>query len=237
LTFHLFNEKIYHMKKKKVIFLGIVIYILFFSNCQNVSQKEEKQKVATVKEKIMDLLESEGEKEDKKTPPQISEIPEINIPERKHERDTSEKTKIEKEEITSSEELTPIPEELKFVEPSEMGGEVEEIFRTIYFEYDSYEIKKENIEILKKIGDYLLQNTKVVVLIEGHCDERGTREYNLVLGEQRALSVRNFLINMGVSPKRLFTVSYGEDRPVDPAHTEQAWAKNRRCEFKIGVEK
>jgi peptidoglycan-associated lipoprotein len=223
--------------KGKIIYAGIIICILFFSNCQNVSQKGEKPKEETVKEKIMSFLGSEEEKEEKKTSPQIFEIPEINIPERRYERETSERTKTGKEEITFSEELSPIPEGLKFVEPSEIGKEIEKIFRTIYFEYDSYEIKKENIEILKKIGDYLLENTTVVVLIEGHCDERGTREYNLVLGEQRALSVRNFLINLGVSPKRLFTVSYGEDRPVDPAHNEQAWAKNRRCEFKIGVKK
>lgn len=71
------------------------------------------------------------------------------------------------------------------------------------------------------------------VLIEGHCDERGTREYNLVLGEQRALSTRRFLVGLGVSPKRLYTVSYGEDMPADPRSNEEAWAKNRRAEFKI----
>jgi peptidoglycan-associated lipoprotein len=70
-------------------------------------------------------------------------------------------------------------------------------------------------------------------MIEGHCDERGTREYNMVLGEQRALSTRRFLVSLGVSPDRLHTVSYGKDMPLDTASNEEAWAKNRRGQFKI----
>ena len=88
-------------------------------------------------------------------------------------------------------------------------------------------------ETLKVIARYLLDHPKISVIIEGHCDERGTREYNLVLGEQRALSTRRFLISLGMSPDRLHTVSYGEDKPLDPASNEEAWAKNRRAEFKI----
>jgi len=69
--------------------------------------------------------------------------------------------------------------------------------------------------------------------IEGHCDERGTIEYNLALGERRANSVKNYLVNYGIDPNRLTTISYGEERPKDPRHNEEAWAKNRRVEFVI----
>jgi len=71
-------------------------------------------------------------------------------------------------------------------------------------------------------------------VVEGHCDERGTQEYNMALGERRALAVRDYLINLGVPGQNLLTISYGEERPVDPGHNEAAWAKNRRAEFSQG---
>ena len=117
------------------------------------------------------------------------------------------------------------------------GTEFEEvdavIFEPIHFDFDKYNLKPSAQAKLQKIGRYLLDNPAKTMIIEGHCDERGTREYNLVLGEQRSLSARRFLIVMGVSPSRLFTVSYGEDQPADPVSNEGAWAKNRRCEFLI----
>jgi len=72
---------------------------------------------------------------------------------------------------------------------------------------------------------------RVSIMIEGHCDERGTEEYNLGLGDKRANSARDYLVSLGVSATRIKTISYGEERPFDPAHTEEAWAKNRRAHF------
>jgi peptidoglycan-associated lipoprotein len=72
-----------------------------------------------------------------------------------------------------------------------------------------------------------------VIQIEGHCDERGSNEYNLALGERRAVSAKLYLIRLGVKGDRLSTISYGEEMPADPGHTEEAWAKNRRCHFVI----
>ncbi|MCM8760479.1 MAG: peptidoglycan-associated lipoprotein Pal [Candidatus Omnitrophica bacterium] len=126
-----------------------------------------------------------------------------------------------------------IAEGKAFVSPSEISEEMGKIFQNIHFDFDRYDIRDDARPILNTIGKYLLDHPDIEVLIEGHCDERGTREYNLVLGEQRALSTRRFLVSLGVSPKRLYTVSYGEDRPLDPASNEEAWAKNRRAEFKI----
>jgi peptidoglycan-associated lipoprotein len=122
------------------------------------------------------------------------------------------------------------PEGKEFVEPK--GAEAL-VLKPIYFDFDRYNLLPDARKTLKEIAQYLLDNPKVLAVIEGHCDERGTDEYNLVLGEQRALSARTFLIGMGISPKRLFTVSYGKAKPADMGHNEEAWAKNRRCEFKI----
>ena len=83
-------------------------------------------------------------------------------------------------------------------------------------------ILKENAELLKKYP-------KVKIQIEGHCDERGTNEYNLALGERRANSTKNYLVSLGISPDRISTISYGEEKPLDPGHNEEAWAKNRRA--------
>ena len=79
--------------------------------------------------------------------------------------------------------------------------------------------------------EWLKANPTVRVQIEGHCDERGTEEYNLHLGERRANSVKQYLVKSGLDAARLFTISYGESRPVDPGHSEAAWAKNRRAQF------
>jgi len=233
LTFKL-NESYNLLTMRKIFILGCLItFFLILTGCQNIEKKEEKVKEESIKEKISDLITKE--EPEKKIDFGISEIPKVTpgIKEKKN----SEVEKKEYSEEIVSENLYPIPENIKFVSPSEINQEMAEIFQNIYFDYDSYDIKKEEIEILKKIGDYLIKNPEIMVLIEGHCDERGTREYNLVLGEQRALSVRNFLINLGVSSKRLFTVSYGEDKPAVLGSNESAWAKNRRCEFKIGIEK
>ncbi len=126
-----------------------------------------------------------------------------------------------------------IPEGAVLKTPAEESPEAARIFKNVNFDFDRYNIRPDAREILKIIGKYLLENPKIEVMIEGHCDERGTREYNLVLGEQRALRVRRFLVGLGVAPGRLHTVSYGEDMPLDPASNEEAWAKNRRAEFKI----
>jgi len=126
-----------------------------------------------------------------------------------------------------------IPEGKVFKTPAEISPEAAKIFKNVNFDFDRYDIRPDAREILKVIGKHLLENPKIEIMIEGHCDERGTREYNLVLGEQRALSVRRFLVGLGAAPGRLHTVSYGKDMPLDPASIEEAWAKNRRAEFKI----
>jgi peptidoglycan-associated lipoprotein len=104
---------------------------------------------------------------------------------------------------------------------------------TVYFDFDRYNIKPSEVSKVRAVVDYLKGQSSVSVLIEGHCDERGTPEYNRALGERRADSIRESLINQGVSASRVHTISYGEDKPVDPGHNEAAWGKNRRGEFVV----
>lgn len=118
-----------------------------------------------------------------------------------------------------------------FVEPSEKG--VNGIFEDIYFDYDKSNVREKDYPILNKIGDWLKDNGNVSLMIEGHCDERGSNEYNMALGEQRALSVRRYLTGLGVEADRIYTISYGEEKPADAGHTESSWAKNRRGHFLI----
>lgn len=106
-------------------------------------------------------------------------------------------------------------------------------FMTVYFDFDKYNIRGDqraaldnNAQVLKKFPD-------AVIKVEGHCDERGTVEYNLALGDKRANAVKEYLVTFGIQADRIETISYGKERPVDPGHNEEAWAKNRRAEFRV----
>jgi len=103
----------------------------------------------------------------------------------------------------------------------------------VFFAFDSQEIGEEARAVLDANADVLRSYPNWIVTIEGHCDERGTAEYNLALGERRALAARSYLVQVGVSADRLRTVSYGKEFPFDPGHDEAAWAKNRRAHFVI----
>ena len=107
------------------------------------------------------------------------------------------------------------------------------LMEDINFEFDSSAILPEAQDVLSSKAEWLRDNPGVSVTIEGHCDERGTLEYNLALGDRRAESAKAFLFNLGIEGSRLNTISYGEERPVDPASNEDAWTKNRRAHFVI----
>jgi len=104
---------------------------------------------------------------------------------------------------------------------------------TVYFEYDRFNIRASEADKVKEVAKFLKENSSHDLVIEGHCDERGTDEYNRALGERRALSVRENLISLGVSAGRITTRSFGEDQPAHPGQTEEAYALNRRAEFVV----
>ncbi|MFZ1946644.1 MAG: peptidoglycan-associated lipoprotein Pal [bacterium] len=119
------------------------------------------------------------------------------------------------------------------VTPIETSEEAEEALNDIHFAYDKYNLDDEATRTLGANGEYLLKHRNVDVLIEGHCDERGTEEYNLALGEKRAIAARDFLVRFGIDRSRISTISYGEERPADPASNEAAWSQNRRAHFAV----
>jgi len=106
-------------------------------------------------------------------------------------------------------------------------------FKTVYFDFDKYNLRLDAKTSLDYNYELLHEFSSAIIKIEGHCDERGTVEYNLSLGEKRAKAAQDYLIGLGIAPNRISTISYGKERPVDPGHNEKAWAKNRRCEFRI----
>lgn len=156
-----------------------------------------------------------------------------------------EEPSVKKEEAGSGREvertkvMTPREEkgakefEKSLVAKKEPGieGEVFEskLLKDIHFDFDKYNIRPEDAEILKENAALLKKYPKVKIQVEGHCDERGTTEYNLALGERRANNTKRYLLSLGISTDRISTISYGKERPLDPGHNEEAWAKNRRA--------
>jgi peptidoglycan-associated lipoprotein len=124
--------------------------------------------------------------------------------------------------------VTPAPAPVR---PAPKDYAAVEALKPIYFEFDRYDIRPNDRKVLDANAAWLKQNTNQLVLIEGHCDERGTNEYNLGLGERRARATMNYLVSQGIQASRITVVSYGEERPVCTEKNESCWAKNRRAAF------
>jgi peptidoglycan-associated lipoprotein len=108
-----------------------------------------------------------------------------------------------------------------------------EFLKNIYFDFDKYNLRDDAIAQLDLNANWIRQNGTVRLIIEGHCDERGTDEYNLALGERRAKAARDYLVRVGIAANRMMIVSYGESRPLDARSNEVAWSKNRRAHFRV----
>jgi len=125
-------------------------------------------------------------------------------------------------------EIKEVPAEMKVSEEAK-----KDVLKDIHFDFDRYDVKDEDKPVLRAIADWMIENPGTRLLIEGHCDERGTSEYNLGLGDRRAKSAKDYLVTLGVSADRLQTVSYGEEKPLCTESTEECWAKNRRAHFVV----
>ena len=148
----------------------------------------------------------------------------------KKEAKEEELARIKEEEAKKAQEK----EFEKSLVPKKTPGIEGEVFESkllkdIHFDFDKYDIRPTDAGILKENAALLVKFPNVKIQIEGHCDERGTVEYNLALGERRANSAKRYLISLGIPEKRISTISYGKERPSDPGHNEEAWAKNRRA--------
>ncbi len=103
----------------------------------------------------------------------------------------------------------------------------------IYFDFDKSDIRSDMRSVLDKKARILMSNPTLLIQIEGHCDERGTVEYNIALGHRRSQATKDYMISLGIDASRIDTVSYGEERPSDSGHDESAWSKNRRAKFNV----
>ena len=126
--------------------------------------------------------------------------------------------------------LAPLDIDAAFGEPRPEDALV---LQDIHFDFDQSDIRESDQQLLEEINAWLLDHPGSTLLIEGHCDERGTLEYNLALGERRGLNIRTYLTGLGTNPDRLHTISYGEEQPINTESTEEGWAQNRRGHFLV----
>ena len=145
-------------------------------------------------------------------------------------KDAKEAERIREEEIKREFEKSLVAKQTPGIEGVVLESKM---LKDIHFDFDRYSILPAEAESLKENSALLKKYPGMKFQIEGHCDERGTGEYNLALGERRANSAKKYLVSLGIEPSRIVTISYGEERPFDPTHNEDAWAKNRRAHFVI----
>jgi peptidoglycan-associated lipoprotein len=112
-----------------------------------------------------------------------------------------------------------------------LGTEAAQVLQTIYFSYDSYMLSDEARTVLARIGEFMKSYSEISLTVGGHCDERGSTEYNMALGQNRADEAKKYLVSYGVNGSRISTISWGEEKPAEPGDSEAVWAKNRRDEF------
>jgi peptidoglycan-associated lipoprotein len=135
-------------------------------------------------------------------------------------------------------EPVPVPPEPDSIRSGDLADDLDSLNRAgalkaVYFEVDSSDVNPQGQQVLQENADLMRKNPSWQVTIEGHCDERGTAEYNLALGERRALAARAYLVSLGIPAERVRTVSYGKEFPFEQGHDEAAWSKNRRAHFVI----
>lgn len=126
------------------------------------------------------------------------------------------------------------PKKVETVPVKEVTDVKSSQFGNILFDFDKYTVREDAKPTLKSVADWLIKNKDAKIILEGHCDERGTNEYNLALGEKRAKAARDYIVSAGVTKKRLDTISYGEEKPLCKEQTEDCWQKNRRVQFVSG---
>ena len=195
------------IKKTMVVSVALIFAcasLLMMTSCAKKHVKVEEEVVKPVPEK--------------KEPVVVEEKKDDEAEKRKREEEAKRK-KLEKQKKAAAKKLKI---QMRIFEAG-----------NIYFDFDKSELKPEARSVLKKKAEWLQKNPQFGVHIFGHCDERGTNEYNIALGDRRANAAWKFLNALGISGDRLITVSLGEERPADPGHNDAAWAKNRRDEFKL----
>ena len=220
------------VKKSFSIFILILCLGLFLVGCPKKTVKFSREQPSAQKSEEARRLEAERAAKEAKETKEAKEAREAK--ERELARIKEEEARIKEEEakLARKGEL-----EKSLVAKKEQGieGEVFEskLLKDIRFDYDKYDIRRVDEGILRENAAFLKKNPKMKIQIEGHCDERGTVEYNLALGERRANNTKRYLVSLGITSDRISTISFGKERPLDPGHNEEAWAKNRRAHIVV----
>jgi len=229
--------------KKNLIIATLVVFacssVFLLSSCakkQVVSEEKEitapRKVVVKVEEEkppaveVAKEVKEEEEKAIKKAEEaRIEKLKEVEIAKKKVAEEKAVEEKIREEKIAEEKAR----EEKVWEDRRGIRFEAE----PVYFDFDKSFIRSEYRPVLREKAEFLKDNPNVRTRIEGNCDERGTNEYNLALGERRAESAKNFLLSLGISPDRIEAISYGEERPLAVGHNEDSWAQNRRDDFVI----
>jgi peptidoglycan-associated lipoprotein len=159
----------------------------------------------------------------------VETVPEAPAPAPEPEPVVEEEAPVEVVEEWQEE----VPEAVEEYKPTIAELNAQGVLATVYFDFDKSDLTDETRATLRRNADWLKANGEYAVVIEGHCDERGTIEYNLALGQRRSQAVQDYLVNLGISADRMRNKSFGEEQPADPGHDEAAWSRNRRAVFVI----
>jgi peptidoglycan-associated lipoprotein len=223
------------MKKNMILVtLVLLLGIVFIAGCAKKTVFQEERGIAKEQAAV-----EQGAEETKpaKEPAAIKAAAEEKA--LREERAKREAENLAAEERAAAAKAAPkeIQEKANRVEAAAATSREPYVFTDVNFDFDKFNLSKDAREILKKYAEWLNKNKDVMIAVEGHCDERGTTEYNLALGERRASAAAGFLVDMGIDAKRIKTISYGEELPLDQGHNEEAWAKNRRAHFVVSGKK
>jgi peptidoglycan-associated lipoprotein len=241
------------MRKGKLGFLIVLVFVFsavfFIASCAPKKPVKPPIDEAVMKAKAVEeerlRADEEAKRKAEEEARQKEEEARMKLEEERLRADEEAKRKTEEEARQKEEEARMKLEEERL--KAEMEAEVKpQIAREaevkaipeledIHFDFDKSDIRADARDTLQKNAEWLQKNPDVKIQIEGHCDERGTAEYNLALGDRRAMSTKKYLISLGVSAERIYTISYGEELPIDTGHNEDAWAKNRRGHFLVIV--
>jgi len=228
------------MVKNNVKYLLAIMFIVFsvsvfINSCAPKKPKVDQTAIMREQERAAEEAKLKAEEEERRKFDEAMKA--------EQERRATEETRLKAEEEArlKAEEEKRVEEERLKEEEGEITPQVAREAETkavpqlgdIHFDFDKSDIRADSREILQKNADWLQNNPDIKIQIEGHCDERGTAEYNLALGERRAMSTKKYLISLGISADRIYTISYGEELPIDPNHSEDAWSKNRRAHFLV----
>ena len=204
------------MRKWGLTILTLLLVLAFLSGCAKKTVLKEE---ATPKESTA----------------ATEAAPAVKAPEKSAVKDNAEAKKRAEQERAAAEKAKEQAAKSEAARQAAAAAKESYTLADIYFDFDKFNLRDEARAVLNKHVEWLNKNKDVQVTVEGHCDERGTAEYNLALGERRANAVIKFLVDMGIDGKRLKAISYGSELPLDPRHNEEAWTKNRRAHFTISA--